>query len=203
MPFVGTDNFYTAYLKAEGKGDEVTKAILPPFVSPQDPSTQGNFAGVSNWAANLRLFSDKGFNTPFDADMPALAAVEPGSASIPRSFPDGTAYTMAFTSKFAECGDGGSRYAAAPDSKFAAFFGQNAAQVPAHPSDVTATFQLAPGKDECSPTPLMGQSFHKSGISVSLFDGSVRQVSSDLSARTWNLVVQPNDNMKPGADWDR
>ena len=32
--------------------------------------------------------------------------------------------------KFAVCGEGGSRYAAEPSSKYAAFFGQNAAQKP-------------------------------------------------------------------------
>jgi hypothetical protein len=151
-PFVEMDNFYKTYVNAEGKGDEVTRAIVPPFLSPQDSTMQNSGAGVTSFAANLRVFSDKGFNTAFDAEMPALTAIEPGAASIPKSFPDGTSNTMAFTTKFAECGDGGSRYAAAPDSKFAAFFGQNAAQVPAHRSDVTATFQLAPGKDECHPT---------------------------------------------------
>src|SRR5207244_2701002 len=90
-----------------------------------------NGAAVQNFAANLRAFSDKGYKTPFEANMPPLAAVEPGAASLPKSFPDGTANTIAFITKFAECGDGGSRYAAAPDSKFAAFFGQDAAQGPA------------------------------------------------------------------------
>jgi len=202
-PFMEQDNFYKAYLTAEGKGDQVTKAILPQFLSPQDWTMENNGAGVLSFAANLRVFSDNGYNTPFDLDMRPLAAVEFGSASIPGSFPDGTSTTIAFVTKFAECGDGGSRYAAAPNSKFAAFFGQNAAQVPADPSDVTATFQLAPGKDECHPTPLLGQSFSKHGITISLFDGSVRQLGPDLSARTWNLAVQPNDNMALGDDWTR
>src|SRR5262249_22462404 len=100
-PFVEMDNFYKAYLKAEGKGDEATNAILPPLLSPQDATMRDSGAGVTNWAANLRVFSAKGFNTAFDADMPALAAVEPGNAAIPGSFPDGTSNTMAFTCKFA------------------------------------------------------------------------------------------------------
>jgi len=201
-PFVELDDFYKAYLMGEGKGYEITKAIIPQFLSPQDRTMVNNGAGAQSFAANLRVFSDNGYNTPFDLDMRPMAAVEPGSASIPGSFPDGTSNTMAFVTKFAECGDGGSRYAAAPNSKFAAFFGQNATQVPADPSDVTATFQLAPDKDQCRPTPLMAQSFHKTGIFVTFFDGSLRFVKPTISARTWNLLVQPNDNMPLGDDWN-
>jgi len=159
-------------------------------------------AGVQNMAANLRVFSDKGFTTAYDANMPVLAAIEPGIAAMPRSFPDGTSNTMAFTTRLAECGDGGSRFAATPDSRFAAFFGQNAARVTAASDNVTATFQLAPDRFDCRPTPLMGHSFGNTGITVSLFDGSRRQISPKISPRTWNLVVQPNDGMKLGADWD-
>jgi hypothetical protein len=48
----------------------------------------------------------------------------------------------------------------------------------------------------------MGQSFQTAGIWVSFFDGSLRFVKPTLSARTWNLLVQPNDNMKLGDDWN-
>jgi hypothetical protein len=203
LPFVEKDDLYKLYLKLEGKG-AATDEIVPAFIAPHDKSRKGTGAGVQNHAANLRVFADKGLETAYDADMRSLGFIEPGTASIPRSFSDGTSNTIAFATKFAECGDGGSAYVAAPASKFAAFFGQNAAQVPAHPSDVTATFQLAPAKHECRPTPLLAQSFGDcDGISVSLFDGSVRVVSRTISTRTWNLAVQPNDNLKLGADWEQ
>jgi hypothetical protein len=204
-PFCEQDDFYERYFAAEGKG-EVTQLIVPTYLFPGDYSRANAGEGVQNLAANLRVFSDKGRNTAFDANMPALAAIEPltlYSRLDLRGILDGTSNTLAFTTRLAECRDGGSRYAAPPDSKFAPFFGQNAATAPASRNDVAATFQLASDRFDCRPTPLMGQSFDSMGITVSLLDGSIRQVSRAISPLTWNLVVQPNDGMKLGTDWDQ
>ena len=202
MPYIEQDNLYKQFAQGEGKGD--AKAEVPSFLSPLDPSTtQKNQEGIQNFAANLRVFADKGFNTKYNENMKALAAVEPGTASIPRTFVDGTSNTISFVTKYGNCGEeGGSRYAAAVNTKYAAFFGQNAATMKAHPSDAKATFQLYPDAKQCLTTPLMGQSFRKHGISVGMFDGSVRLVSPDLSAETWNRAVQPNDKLELGKDWE-
>jgi hypothetical protein len=133
--------------------------------------------------------------------MPPLGPVEPGNQAIPRTFADGTSNTIVFVTKLAVCGDGGSRYAAAPDSAFAAYFGQNAAQKKADPADPRATFQMQPGPGQCLTTPLMAQSMSQTGLSVALADGHVLVVSPNLSPRTWNLLVQPNDGMELGDDW--
>jgi hypothetical protein len=107
-----------------------------------------------------------------------------------------------FVTKLAVCGDGGSRYASPPDSPFAAYFGQNAARRNAHPADPTATYQHQPSPGQCLTTPLMAQSMSQDGLSVGMADGSVRVVRPDLSPRTWNLLVQPNDGMELGDDWN-
>ena len=200
MPYLEADQIYRTFLE-EGKGN--VKAKLQPFNSSNDPSTaKKDKEGIQNLAANLRAFSDRGLQTKYNENMPALKAVEPGTASIPRNFIDGTSNTIAFATKYGYCGeDGGSRYAAAPNTKFAAFFGQNAATKKADPADPKATFQLNPDAKQCLSTPLMGQSFTKKGIQVALFDGSARTVSPDVSAETWNRAVQPNDGMPLGKDW--
>src|SRR5262249_50866604 len=144
---------------------------------------------------------DKGLATKFDADMPALAGIERGKARIPGSFPDGLSNTIFFTTKLGNCQDGGSRYVAAPDSKFAAFFGQNAAVKKTHPTDPGATFQNQPTREQCLITPLMAQSMTVSGLQVGLGDGSSRMINPDISPRIWNLAVQPNDGMQLGDDW--
>ena len=125
--------------------------------------------------------------------MPALGAIEPGSAAIPRSFLHGTSNTFVFATKYSICGEGGSGYAADPTSPWAAFFGQNAAETTAHPSDPRATFQLAPGKGECLTSPLMAQSFTRAGILLACADGSVRLARPPLRVEIWNMAVQPND----------
>ena len=199
LPYLEQGNLYQTYLRQKGVGKACTDATVATFTCPI--YFNQSEAGFQNFAANLRVFSAKGMATKCDANMPPLAGVEAGGPNIPRSFPDGTSNTILFATKFGACNDGGSRYAAAPDSKFAAFFGQNAAKVSAHPADPTATFQDFPTPNECLTTPLMAQSMWDRFIIVALADGSVRNVESSISARTWNLVLQPNDGMQLGDDW--
>src|SRR5262249_39286920 len=106
---------------------------------------------------------------------------------------DGAANTMMFATKYAVCGEGGSRYAADPTNKFAAFFGAHAAKKPAHPSDKTATYQLKPQGKDCCTSPAMAQSFSDQFLSIVMGDAVVRQVSPKVSAATWNTVVHPDD----------
>src|SRR5262249_40617831 len=146
MPFLEADNLYQEILKTNGqKGtNELVQVFLGEGRVPRTESP-----GVQGYAANLRVFSDKGVATLFDAEMPALGPIEQGTAAIPRTFEDGTSNTILFATKFHRCGDGGSRYAANPISPFAAFFGQNAAKVSGHPSDPTAVFQTQPNDGQC------------------------------------------------------
>ncbi len=195
LPFLEYEELFKKYLQ-EGRVDDKVVVFVFLHAGTEDD------VGIQNNAANLRVFSDKGLRTLFDRDMPQLAGVEPGSAIIPDSFKDGTSNTMLFASKFARCGEGGSRFAASPDSAFAAFFGQNAAREKAHPSSATATFQLAPSPADCRVRPLMAQSYYDSGLSIALADGSVRYLSPDISQHTWNALLQPNDGQKLGPDWE-
>ena len=186
LPYVQQDALYREFL---GRGKVDGKLAIQPFVVPTDPSASTH-EGVQSFAANLRVFSDKGYNTALDKDMPAVAALEPGSASISESFPRGTSTSVVFATKFATCGEGGSGYAADPTSPWAAFFGQNIARIPAHPSDPRATFQLAPATAECLASPLMAQSHWRSGILLSMADGMVRFVRPSVKAATWNIILQ-------------
>jgi hypothetical protein len=200
LPYVEEDKLYKMYLDQGGKGNW-DGFVIRPFVCPVDFTRTNNGAGVQNFAANLRAFSDKGRETKFDANMPALAAIEPSDASMPKSFPDGTSNTILFTTKYANCKDGGSRFVAVPNSSYAAFFGQNAALVSAEATDPGATFQLQPTADECLIQPLMPQTMWQEYILTGMADGSVRTINSTVSPRTWNLLVQPNDDQIIPTDW--
>jgi prepilin-type N-terminal cleavage/methylation domain-containing protein len=199
LPFIEQGPLWQQF---ENNAADASKALIPVFISPRDPTLKDKLEGPQNFAANLRVFATSGFETAYDKDMAELKAIEPGKASIPASFPDGTSNTIWYATKWLVCGDGGSKFASAVNTKTAAFFGQNHATEKASPTSAKATFQLDPGPKNCLCTPLMAQSFSKTGISVSLADGSVRYVSSGLSPETWNAAVHPNDGQPLGADWN-
>jgi type II secretory pathway pseudopilin PulG len=197
LPFMEQQNLFNLY--QQGQGDD--NQIVPSFVAPSDPSHPEPPKGIQNCAANLRAFSAKGLQTQLNAPMPALGNEEPGTSSIPASFPDGTSNTILFATRYGKCGEGGSRYNARPNTNAAAMFGQNPAKVTARPADVTATFLLHPAAQQCRPTPLMGHAFSNVGIEVALADGSARVVNANISTTTWNAAVQPNDGQPLGNDW--
>ncbi len=190
LPYIEQDQLYRLFLK--GETEKAANAVIAVYLSPSDPSKPANPAGIQNYVANLRLFSAKGLKTKFDEPMPALGEKEPGKTGF-RDITDGTSNTIMYSTKYGVCGEGGSRFASAPNTKTAAFFGQNPAKVKAHPSDPTATFQLVPGPKECLCSPLMAQSFYRNGILVGFADGSTRFVSSTVTPNTWNYLLQPND----------
>lgn len=195
LPFIEHENLHKKFVSENA----VSGNFVPVFINADLPDC--DLRGLQNNAANLRVFSERGLATPFDSPIFGLAAVEPGSAQLPKSFPDGTSNTILFATKHGLCGDGGSRYDAPPNSPFAAFFGQDPARVRAHPSASDVTFQLNPLPRQCRVSPLTAQSFGAVGIFVSLADGSARHLSSEVSPRTWNALLQPNDGIKLGDDW--
>jgi hypothetical protein len=201
MPYIESSTFYVDFIAARGQGP-VCNLPISWFLSPLDDSCPPSAEGIANLAANLRVFSSKGVDTRFDFNMPPLGDVEPGSASIPGTFKDGTSNTILFATKYAVCGAGGSRYASAPTSPFAPFFGQNAALAMPEPEDAAAAYQLRPEAGQCRTVPLLGQSFTADGLEVGMSDASTRSISPRVSARTWNLLVQPNDGPKAPDDWN-
>lgn len=129
LPFLEWEPFHRIF----HGNPEFFKPNRPPimhyYVSNSDPSCQSDqdLMGIQNFAANLRVLSRKGWNTKFDAEMPALARIEPGNASFLEGFEDGLSNTILLATKFACCSEGGSHYLASPDSRFGAFFGQSPA----------------------------------------------------------------------------
>lgn len=198
LPFLEQDSLHKQYVNAENEGPE--NLVVSPFLDLLDNSSTRQ-EGVQNYAANLRVFTDKGCASQYDQPLPELARVEPGSAMLPRTFSDGTSNTIVLSTRLAVCGHGGSRYAAAPDSPFAAFFGETVATAQGSEGDLKGTFLLAPRAAACVPTPLLAHSTGTAGITVGLGDGSARFLSPLVSAETWNRAMQPNDGGSLGSDW--
>jgi hypothetical protein len=231
LPYVVQDNLYKMIVKGEVNAAEappektysVHDIVVPDFIDSSDSTLTRSGAGITNFAANLRVFSDLGFNTKWDAQISPragglnLKTGEPwyyGTASIPGSFPDGTSNTIAFTTQYSVCGAGGGRNlffnsaGLATNSPFFGYYPPLSAASDDLNSNAGAgngvrgeIFQILPAQRDCNPsyTP-QGKAL---GLPVCLSDGSARRISPSISIRTWGLLVQPNDGLPLPEDWDR
>jgi prepilin-type N-terminal cleavage/methylation domain-containing protein len=270
MPFFEQDNLFknivgqgtqAVYPGAALAGTVDTKQIMvPSLLSPQDNTQINGGAGVTNFMANLRVFSDTGMQSlgpvqgsiaPMNAVVttaPAWNAVNPqtgwgwwyGAPNIPRTFLDGTSNTIAFTTGYSVCGSPATippptwwtgsltptgnpapnLYNGAAGGFNVPFFGfwytlnwNNMSSGPAS-SDINfpapgypvgvpnEIWQIQPVPINCNPS-MTPQSYSSSGISASLFDGSVRQVSSSITVQSWIYATQPNDGVPLASDWNQ
>jgi hypothetical protein len=186
LPYLDQRAVFKTFV-TEGNGN--SDAVVLAFIAPEDGSL-GLHEGVQNFAANLRIFCDKGGRTPSAKDMPPLAKVEPGSRTLV-GITRGSSNTIAFASKLAACGNGGSRFAADPTSVFAAFFGQDAARTTAHYANPQSTYQWAPRGDECLCQPLMAQTYLPQAILAGFADTTVRALPGDMEPGYWNAFLHP------------
>jgi prepilin-type N-terminal cleavage/methylation domain-containing protein len=165
-----------------------TKAIVPAYLSALDPTQTDKGAGAANYPVNLRLFyTSGGLGTLSPANNPIYPR-------MPNSFSDGTSNTLMYATKYHHCGKtGGSRWADtnALDSPTAATFGGS-----------MALWQKAPGQAACDPTAGTAVSFNLANIQVALVDASVRNVSANVTAVTWQAVHTPGAADIVGADWN-
>jgi len=69
-----------------------------------------------------------------------------------------------------------------------------------YPQNYITLPQFGVPKNSCSPYQVQGYS--PSGINVLMCDGSVRNVSPNISQATWVRAVMPNDGLPLGSDWN-
>jgi type II secretory pathway pseudopilin PulG len=187
-----------------------TDIKIPTYSMIQDPSTK-DFVRVQNIAANVRVFTDDGAGTLYNETVPIKSPMA-CTATINKSFPDGTSNTVAFATRYAASGtvsaEGKSTtpcgyYDLPLANNGGSFFG--ATPMTAKASATSASgWQLTPSLAQvnCSFAVGMAHAFTPTGIQVALADGSARFVAPALSANTWNIVLQPNDGLPLGADWE-
>jgi len=192
-------------------------AFIPSYNAPLDFST-GDFIRIQNFAANVRVFTDTGFNTNYTttinggAGLTATGAVGWGSGSLVNRFPDGTSQTILYTTRCANnisvqsqgVGINCSEYDAlvADGTNAGAYFGSTPAS--GYPSSTSiGGWQLNPtfSQANCNPVAGNAMSFGAAGIQCGMGDGSVHQTSAIVSNLTWNCAVQPNDLVPMGTDW--
>jgi prepilin-type N-terminal cleavage/methylation domain-containing protein/prepilin-type processing-associated H-X9-DG protein len=203
LPFLEQNSIYHK-LSISGYAGGQYQQVIPVLLCPSDPSTSGgksetsyggaNNWGVSNYAGNFYVFGD-----------PAKGTTN-GAARMPASFPDGTSSTIAFAEVYGTCGNSGllnnlwgSLWADA-NSIWRPAFNLSTGKGAVRGYPAARMFQVAPDfLHTCDAS--RPQAAHRGGINVALADGSVRFVSSGLSAATWAAACDPRDGVPLGSDW--
>lgn len=181
--------------------------VFKTFICPSDTTNSSGKCLTSNGGANAWAISNYAANH-YVFGNPAAGNTQ-GSASIPRTFQDGTTNTIMLAEIYGTCtstGDVnststyGSLWADAnsvwrPGFNLGSGKGGGTVGYPAAP-----LFQQRPNAlTACDYT--RPQGIHTSGILVTLGDGSVRNITSSISPVTWAAANDPQDGVPLGSDW--
>ncbi len=217
LPYVEMDNVY--------KNDSADGNIVPSFLAVNDPYNV-NPAGKLNFAGNIRVFGHQTY-TPAACNNPGVAMkVEDPKTKIvsgmtlPRIV-DGTTNTLMLAPRMSSCNrtdKGDPVYTMTngdPSTTSGGFFGASAVSDVASPywaKVPTITYQITPkdyddlavGKsvkciNDASGVP---HSFHTGGLTVSLCDASVKNISPTMTAKTFGYATSPGDQNPLDADWN-
>ena len=210
----GTLLFILPYIE----GGNLHRASISPPGNNIDPGRNGNLVTYSQWTDVVRTSKVKTFACPSDATITQINNGGMGYSSYgvngllfgqgygnwggfhrkyPASIGDGTSNTMFFTEKVAYCSYGSYPSNYWPDwgpILHSPDLGQP--QGPTGTSPQIAVRGYPANCDGGRPS-----SMHSTTMNVGLADGSVRSVSSGVSASTWWAVVTPAANDIPGGDW--
>jgi prepilin-type N-terminal cleavage/methylation domain-containing protein len=177
LPYIEQANLYNL-----AQGDVTvngTYAVhIPLFVRPEDKTVPADglykgFLATTSYAGNWMVFGH----------------TDGGTASIPRSFPDGTSNTIVFAERYQMCHGTPCAWGYSSLYYWAPMFAYYS----------KGKFQNAPSQEACDPA--LPQAVDPAGIQVALGDGSVRTVFDQISPQTWWYATDPNDGMPLGPDW--
>lgn len=175
LPYLEQDKLYKSAFQNGEKANSwnIAGAVVPMFIDPQDSSAPHhrfqNAIATTSYAGNWHVFKD-------------------GASDIRATFQDGTANTLAFTTRYQICNITPTAWAYSDIYTWTPMFAYYNFE----------KFQVAPLQDHCDPR--LSQSFSW-GTVIALGDGSVRSVSREISARTWHAIITPAGGEILGADF--
>ncbi len=198
IPYIGfPSGFATTAVAAQVFG-----ASIPLYLCPSDGSSPDKMGVVSG---NAERFAGTNYGANYLVFGSPSAGNPNGGARIPATFTDGTSNTVLFAERYIKCGtcltnDNGCWSPLWADA--------NADWRP----DIcrSATYGVPPNcplfqdgvvwNNGCDR--LRAQTLHSGSMNVLLGDGSVRSVSSSVSALTWAMVTDPRDGNPLPGDWN-
>ena len=184
------------------------------FRCPADVSSPNNLGSTTNGGANVWAVGNYSanyyiFGNPGAAAGASTAQLEQGFGTIQSVFLDGTSNTVMFTERYGTCGTAGTPNGNPMycnlwcDSNLTwrpVICVNNANQQPTAPGYPPCNmFQVEPNwLTTCDST--RAQTPHQSGIMTCLGDGSVRLLTTSISAAIWAEACDPRDGFAPDLD---
>jgi prepilin-type N-terminal cleavage/methylation domain-containing protein/prepilin-type processing-associated H-X9-DG protein len=204
LPYLEQNNLYQrSYSRSSGwyfvGNYGVYSTEVQSFICPSDPSApkpgigkdlMGNNWGVTSYGVNA--------GAACLVDSSGLIISPERFARMPSDFADGTANTILFAEKYAQCFN--ANYPAG--GNYWAYYFTGANLQPFHPGFAVSwntysvgpasKFQVTPNpyNGKCDPT--MASSPHSGGIQVGMADGSVRFLSANITMYTWWYLCTPS-----------
>ena len=187
LPYIEQDNIWKLGLGQASTGlyphdlEAFRSQVLKTFIAPLDSSIPNNSIytwGSTNYAANHAVF--------------AIAGVDWNAKRKLTGISDGTSNTIAFAEKYGVCAGNGSLWAHGNWNPqwMAVYFIDQAGGLPPQPKPTVAA---------CDPW--RAQALSAGGCIVGLADGSVRTVSTSVTAATWQNASYPTDGNVIASDW--
>jgi prepilin-type N-terminal cleavage/methylation domain-containing protein len=221
LPYLEQDNVYRTVVDNSWRSN----AVIKTFQAPGDPTLPANGTTWGNRGATSYRCNWHVFRGGWGEDW------QVGGVNRFSSLRDGLSNTISFAEAYAVCGPSSASTGISyveliwgEDGQNCGPIGQNYNQnvffcpsfwnsartyVGDNPNSYTGTStnsgigtplpQIAPNPDLCDPRRVQGIS--SGGILVGLMDGSVRNVSANVSQVTWGRAVEPRDGFVLGNDW--
>jgi prepilin-type N-terminal cleavage/methylation domain-containing protein len=206
LPYIEQQGIWAATTTtgyAGGQYFQVIKVLL----CPSDPSSPGGkcattFGGANNWGVSNYAANNYVFGNP-------LASTRTQGSARFETIVDGSSNTVFFAEIYGSCfgtfnppGNGsqwGSLWADANSTWRPAYnLGASKGGVAGYPAAPLPQFN-AVWHTGCDPS--RATSAHVGQIQVLMGDGSVRAVTSSVTAATWAAVNDPRDGVTPGGNW--
>jgi prepilin-type N-terminal cleavage/methylation domain-containing protein len=191
LPFMEQTNLYN---KTSSYSRNMLPVPVKTYIAPGDPSMPSNYLTwqnrpASSYASNGFVFGDEGGGARLGYAVPNGNG---GYARLLGTIPDGTSNTIAYGERFAVCNQDGGQHTWAEDQQ---------QENTISPYIFTAQLPYFNANYNTNCNSYLYGTFYSAGVIVSLMDGSVRMVSSGVSAGTWYNAMMPNDGNVLGPDW--
>jgi prepilin-type N-terminal cleavage/methylation domain-containing protein len=202
LPYIEQDNIYKIGYMAgggynfnnldvnAGTPGNLESQTIKTYLCPSDPNTTPVQTWTNGWAVGCYAGNQYVFGVSSSGGWNAN-----GETKMTGGIPDGTSNTIGFAEKYARCNGQGTLWSHGNwnpgwEPAFATWLGS---------PGPGSKFQIQPVGSQCNY--YLASTSHSGGMLVGMVDGSVRSVSSGVSANTWWSAVTPNGGEVLGSDW--